>query len=121
MNLHTILEPHEMTTPAPRRAAINFAAVNRAAVSALPTILARLAPGGKIVSREYIALNPTRGDRRPGSFKVHMFGRRAGAWSDFATGARGGDPVSLVAYLEDVTQAEAARFLGRMLGIEVAR
>jgi hypothetical protein len=42
---------------------------------------------------------------------------RSGHWSDFATGDKGGDPVSLVAYLEGVSQGKAARLLSRMLGI----
>ena len=37
---------------------------------------------------------------------------------DFATGDKGGDPVSLVAYLADVSQGEAARLLAKMLGLE---
>jgi len=41
-----------------------------------------------------------------------------GRWCDFATGDKGGDPISLVAYLADVSQAEAARWLAQMLGIE---
>ena len=40
--------------------------------------------------------NPTRADRRPGSFSVNT---RTGRWADFATGDRGGDVVSLAAYL----------------------
>ena len=44
---------------------------------------------------------------------------RTGKWADFAIGARGGDPVSLVAYLENVPQPKAARLLGRMLSIDV--
>jgi hypothetical protein len=44
----------------------------------------------------YVALNPTRNDRRPGSFKINI---RMGRWCDFAAGDQGGDPVSLVAYL----------------------
>ena len=47
-----------------------------------------------------------------------MVGARAGVWSDFATGDKGGDPVSLVAYLADVSQGEAARLLAQMLGME---
>jgi hypothetical protein len=43
---------------------------------------------------------------------------RTGHWADFATGDKGGDPVSLVAYLEGVSQGEAARMLGRMLGLD---
>ena len=34
----------------------------------------------------------------------------------WSTGDKGGDPVSLVAYLEGVSQSEAARRLARMLG-----
>jgi hypothetical protein len=94
---------------------IDFDAINRAAMSALPAVLARLIPGGKILAREYVALNPTREDRRPGSFRVNM---RTGRWSDFAKGDKGGDPVSLCAYVEKCSQVEAARRLARMLGID---
>lgn len=94
---------------------IDFAAINRAALAAFPAVLARLLPGGKRVGTEIVALNPKRADRRLGSFKVNRY---HGRWADFATGDRGGDPVSLVAYLADVSQGEAARLLARMLGIE---
>jgi hypothetical protein len=94
---------------------IDFRSINQAAVPALPAILARLLPGGKISGGEYVVRNPARADRRPGSFKINL---RSGRWSDFATGDRGGDPVSLVAYLENVSQGEAARMLARMLGLE---
>jgi hypothetical protein len=69
------------------------ASTGRGSRPCLPWIV----PGGKIVAREYVALNPTRADRRPGSFKVNM---RTGRWSDFAAGDKGGDPVSLCAYVE---------------------
>jgi hypothetical protein len=81
----------------------------------LPAILRRLLPDGRIIGGEYVALNPTRSDRRPGSFKINL---RTGRWSDFATGDKGGDPVSLCAYVEGVSQGEAARLLGRMLGLD---
>jgi hypothetical protein len=95
--------------------AIDFEAVNHAALAMLPAILARLVPGGKRTGGEYAALNPTRADRHAGSFKVNM---RTGRWADFATGDKGGDPVSLVAYLEGVSQGEAARLLARMLSLD---
>jgi hypothetical protein len=57
---------------------INFKAINEAAVRALPLLLARSLPAGKRIGKEYIALNPTREDRRPGSFKVVIVGHRAG-------------------------------------------
>jgi hypothetical protein len=98
-----------------RRRGIDFEAVNRAALAVLPAVLARLIPGGKIVVREYAALNPTRADRHVGSFKVNL---RSGRWADFAAGDKGGDPVSLVAYVEGVSQVEAARRLARMLSLD---
>ena len=56
-----------------------------------------------------------RPDRRCGSFKINL---RTGRWADFATGDRGGDVISLAAYLFALPQAEAARRLSRMLGID---
>jgi hypothetical protein len=98
-----------------RERLIDFAGINRAALAAFPVVLARLLPGGKIVGSEFVALNPRRSDRSPGSFKVNRYD---GRWADFATGNKGGDPISLVAYLGNVSQGEAARLLARMLGIE---
>jgi hypothetical protein len=93
---------------------INFAEINRAALAAFPAVLARLLPGGKRVGAEIVALNPRRTDRHLGSFKVN---RHNGRWADFATDDKGGDPISLVAYLADVPQGEAARLLAQMLGL----
>ena len=56
--------------------------------------------------------------QRLGSFKINRYN---GRWADFATGDKGGDPVSLVAYLADVSQGEAARLLAQMLGPENRR
>jgi hypothetical protein len=95
--------------------AIDFAGVNRAALAAFPAVLARILPEGKRVGAEIVALNPRRADRHLGSFKVN---RHNGRWADFATGDRGGDPISLVAYLGNVSQGEAARLLAEMLRIE---
>ena len=92
----------------------SFEAINTAARSRLPDLLARWLPGGRRLGREYVARNPKRDDRRPGSFKVNL---HSGRWADFATGAQGGDPVSLAAYLHDLTQGEAARRLADMLGV----
>ena len=97
---------------------INFAAINRAALAAFPAVLARILPGGKRVGAEIVALNPRRADRRLGSFKINRYN---GRWADFATGDKGGDPISLVAYLADVSQGEAARLLARMLDLEGRR
>lgn len=93
---------------------VDFAKVNSAALAALPALLARWLPDGKWAGHEYITRNPKRADRRPGSFKVNG---RSGRWADFAAAARGGDPVSLAAYLSGLRQVEAACELARMLGI----
>jgi hypothetical protein len=94
---------------------LDFAAINAAAHASLPTLLARWLPDGHRCGHEWVARNPRRADRTAGSFSVNM---RTGAWGDFATGDKGGDPVSLAAYLAGTSQADAARNLARMLGIE---
>ncbi|MDQ2104435.1 hypothetical protein [Azospirillum isscasi] len=91
-----------------------FARANQAALGCLPTILERWLPNGKRIGREYVARNPRRNDRHAGSFKVNL---HTGRWADFATGDKGGDPVSLAAYLFGMSQADAARRLAEMLGV----
>ena len=93
---------------------IDFAAVNRAALAALPVLLPRWLPDGRIQGGEYVALNPRRADSSRGSFKINMV---SGRWADFATDAKGGDVVSLAAYLAGTTQADAARELADMVGV----
>jgi hypothetical protein len=93
---------------------IDFCTINDAARASLPLILGRWLPGGRRQGSEYVAINPCRADRRPGSFKVNL---RTGRWADFATGEAGGDPVSLAAYLFDLSQGDAARRVADMLGI----
>jgi len=93
---------------------IDFATINDAALAAFPAVLSRVLPSGKQIHREWVALNPRRANRNLGSFKVNRFN---GKWCDFATGDKGGDPISLVAYVEGISQAEAARLLAKMLGI----
>lgn len=93
---------------------IDYDHINSAALAALPAIVARWLPDGRREGHEWTARNPTRADRRPGSFRVNL---GTGRWADFATGDKGGDPISLAAYLFSLSQAEAARRLGEMLGV----
>ena len=93
---------------------VDFGQVNRDALTVLPLLLRRWLPSGQVQGAEYIARNPRRADRRPGSFKVNT---RTGRWADFATGNRGSDPISLVAYLFGLSQFEAAHRLAMMLGV----
>lgn len=55
-------------------------------------------PNGKREGNEWSAINPTRADSTTGSFKVNMI---TGKWMDGATGDKGGDTVSLYAYLNE--------------------
>jgi len=97
-----------------RRPPVDFGAVDRAALGRLPEILARWLPGGRIEGREYVVRNPRRRDRRPGSFKINL---DTGRWADWASGDKGGDPISLAAYLAGCSQVAAARRLAAMLGV----
>ena len=71
--------------------------------------------GGKNQGREYLPLNPKRTDTKAGSFTIN---RDSGAWADFASGDKGGDLVSLCAYLHGIKQGEAAARLANSLGIK---
>ena len=92
----------------------DFARINSAALDMLPALLRRWLPDGHRQGGEYVARNPRRDDRHLGSFKVNL---RTGRWADFATDDRGGDIISLAAFLGGISQAEAARHLAGMLGL----
>jgi hypothetical protein len=94
---------------------LDYRAINAAALARLPELLARWLPNGRLEGHEYVALNPKRDDYSLGSFKINL---KTGKWSDFATGDAGGDVVSLAAYLAGTSQAEAARSLAEMLGVD---
>ena len=101
-----------------RHRSIDFDRINTEALLCLAAVCRRLLPGGRPEGHEYLALNPHRGDRRLGSFKISL---RTGVWADFSSGDKGGDTVPLVAYLANVWQGEAAWLLSRMLGLEGRR
>ncbi|HTN32258.1 MAG TPA: toprim domain-containing protein [Pseudomonas sp.] len=72
-------------------------------------------PDGRRQGGEWVAVNRARGDRRPGSFGVSL---ETGRWNDFADdSAKGGDLVSLLAYLRECRQIEAAQEIDRQLGL----
>jgi putative DNA primase/helicase len=96
----------------------DFAGISCAALSSACLLLPRLIPGGRFSRHEYVVRNPRRDNQRPGSFKVHY---RSGVWKDFATGNRGGDLRSLVAYISSCNQCEAARRPADRLGVSVTR
>ncbi len=97
----------------PRRAPIDFAAVNRAALPHLEALCRRWLPGGRRVGAEWTC-GSLRGEAG-GSCKINLC---TGRWADFATGdQKGGDVVALAAAVHRMTQGDAARKLARMLGM----
>ena len=70
---------------------INYQAVNQALLARLEHHARTWLPHGKVVGGNYVALNPRRKDESLGSFCLNL---RRGFWVDYATGDRGGDPVS---------------------------
>lgn len=92
---------------------IDFATLKMRCMSCFPSLLATWLPDGREIGGEWVAKNPTRNDRRAGSFKINV---KTARWADFATGDSGGDAISLYAYLNGLKQIEAARELRSMLG-----
>lgn len=84
----------------------DYRRVSQRALGQIPSLVSKWLPDGRQSGAEWIARNPTRDDRRPGSFKVNM---TTGRWGDFATGDGGGDLISLFAYLNRISQSDALR------------
>jgi hypothetical protein len=109
------------SNPAPRRRhrRPDFASINRAALARLPELLAHLLPGGRARGAEF-EVGSLKGE--PGSsLRIRLHGARAGVWCNFATGEKGGDVIALAAGVWRVSQAEAARRLAELLGVEAGR
>ena len=94
---------------------IAFKRIAEAAAQHAETIVPRWLPDGRRENSEWSAVNSTRADSRRGSFKINL---RTGKWGDFATGDRGGDLIALAAYIFKLDQAEAAKRVAEMLGID---
>jgi hypothetical protein len=93
---------------------IDFAKIATLALAHANGLIPTWIPDGKRRGREWIARNPKRADRHLGSFSVNL---ATGKWADFAVaGAKGGDLISLRAYLDGVSQSEAARRVAMELG-----
>jgi putative DNA primase/helicase len=62
-------------------------------------------PGGQVKGGEYKVRNPTRPDKKAGSFSINI---ASGVWKDFSTGEKGGtDMISLYAYVNKCNQGQA--------------
>ena len=92
---------------------IDFKSINSAALPRLGCLLPGWLPGGRVEAGEYVCASLEGGQGRSCSVNLATC-----LWGDFATGAKGGDPISLLAAIRGVRQSEAARELARDLGIE---
>lgn len=84
---------------------INFDLTKVLALECIYEILDHWLPDGKQQGCQYVAYNPTRDDGRLGSFQINT---ESGKWADFATEYRGGDLISLVAYVDTIGKTDAA-------------
>ncbi len=80
------------------------------------TLVPELLPEGRRQGGEWWSRNPNRADRNLGSFSVSL---KDGRWNDFASGDRGGDLVSLAAFVLGSSQTDAAIWLARRLGLDL--
>lgn len=93
---------------------VDFSRISAAALGRADAVVQGLLPDGRREGAEWVARNPNRQDRKLGSFKVNL---STGRWGDFAAGVRGGDLVSLTAYVARLSQREAAIRLAETLGV----
>lgn len=88
---------------------IPFDQINDAVMVNLKSVVSSWIPGGRFEGVEYVVKNPQRPDNHAGSFKINT---ATGIWSDFAAEDVGGkDPISLFAYIENMSQGDAAKAL----------
>lgn len=93
---------------------LDFQRVNQAGLAACPGLLERILPGGRLRGKEYTCSDLSGGNGNSCSVNI-----RTGKWSDFATGEKGGDLVSLVAQINRVSQGEGLRLLAGMIGMDL--
>lgn len=91
---------------------IDFKALNEAALAHCPDVLERMLPEGRLIGHEFTCGNIA-GDSGK-SCKINI---NNGVWRDFADPDKGGgDLISLVAAIENVSQYEGAQILADMIG-----
>ena len=73
------------------------------------SIVRGLLPAGRLEGNIYKPINPTRSDTRPGSFVIYL--TNGCFWCDYATDEKGGDIISLYAYVKSISQFQAAKEL----------
>lgn len=89
-----------MTSSAPRHDIRDIALRLNARIEEVAARLNLTGGAGYRANNILYPLNPTRSDRRPGSFVIHLSGARRGWWRDYGDGEAGGDALELVAYIK---------------------
>ena len=100
--------------PSASNGTLDFKTIARAALPHAVTICEQLLPGGKLRGREWVC-----GDLRGGPGESLSVNTQTGKWADFASNAKGGDLISLVAAVHGLSQLAAAERLSVMLGIPI--
>lgn len=93
---------------------VDFAGVKAASLRSIESLVRGWLPNGNRKGDEWVAINPTRHDKKAGSFSVNL---RTGVWSDFATKEVGADMIDLRAYLAGLSLLDAAKEVGELLGV----
>jgi putative DNA primase/helicase len=96
---------------------IDFAAVKAASLRSIESLVRGWLPAGRRQGDEWKAINPTRHDKKAGSFSINV---KTGVWSDFATDETGGDMIDLYRYLFGGDALDAAREVGELVGVRPA-
>jgi hypothetical protein len=92
---------------------IPFLQINQAALPVLPSLCREWLPAGKLIGHEFFV-----GDLRGSPGKSLKINVQTGEWADYATGEKGGDPVSLCAAIfHHNNQGAAAKDLAARLGV----
>lgn len=90
---------------------IDFPKLNLELLESFDNFMEALGLDGEHRGNEFVAFNPKRNDHELGSFSINV---NTGVWADFAEDdddAKGGDLISLVAYLKEVSQVDAAKMV----------
>lgn len=94
---------------------MKFADLNQRLLPSLSSLVTQWLPSGKRQGEEWVALNPTRNDKKLGSFRINL---QTGKWADFSSNDAGGDPISLYAYIYGLSQKDAAEQLAQRIGVD---
>lgn len=82
----------------------------------MPRLINALGISGKRSGNNFMGINPTRADSKPGSFVICQSGGKAGTWSEFATGD-GGGPMALIHYIRGGEWSGTFDFARKFLAI----